>query len=162
MDVAALAQILRLDVERLVALTPQLPRELRGQARGLALRAWQGLEAETQDGAALLSVLNDMHGLLAPTDAGRTTMTVWQMRVAKPEPERMRRTLVADRVAQWQARFDRRWQVRLAVSAARLQWLESRVAERAPTQVATVRQPEVAQGRDSLELLHKRGRTRFS
>ena len=162
MVASALHAIVRHDAERLAALMAQIPRAERPDARQLALHAWQELEAETPSEPRLLTLAQALYTTLAPLDAGRPPLTVWQMRTARPLPEALRRTLVADRVLGWQQRFDRRWQVRMAMSAARLQWLESRVTERAPTQVAMVRPPEEAQNRESLELLHKRGRTRFS
>ena len=161
MDVAALQAILRQDAERLATVVGQLPRGDRALARTLARRAWQALEIETADDA-LLAVTLDVQAVLAAIDGGKPLQPVWQMRVQRPWPEVLRRTLVADRVLAWQRRFDARWRVRVALSAARLQWLEARVAERAPTQVATVRAPEETQNRESLELLHKRGRSRFS
>ncbi len=162
MDVAALQIILQQDAERLAALTPHLPRPERSEARQLTLRVWQALDAQVTEPAQVLALTLELQHTLSPIDAGKPAQPVWQMRTARPLPELLRKTLVADRVAGWQARFDRRWQVRVALSAVRLKWLESRVAERAPTHVATVRQPEEAQNRESLELLHKRGRTRFS
>ena len=162
MDRAALLAIVALDLARLTLLVPQLPRADRPHARNLALRAYQELEAATPDDLALLALLLEVQGVLAPFDAGRPPQTVWTMRASRVWPETLRRTIVADRVLAWQTRFDRRWRVRMAMSAARLAWLESRMAERAPTQVATVRAPEEKENRESLELLHKRGRTRFS
>jgi hypothetical protein len=162
MNRAALLAILGLDVARLALLLPQLPRADRPHLRNLTLRAYQELEAVTQDDVALLALTLEVQGALMPFDSGQPPQTVWTMRTSHIWPESLRRTIVADRVVAWQTRFDRRWQVRMALSAARLAWLESRVAERAPTQVATVRAPEEKQNRESLELLHKRGRTRFS
>ena len=162
MNTAALQAILQLDGARLAALLPTMPRAERPEARQLAVRVWQELEAATANPQNLLALTLELQQLLSPMDAGKPATPVWSMRTARPLPEVLRRTLVADRVIGWQARFDRRWQVRVALTAERMAWLQARVAARAPTQVATVRQPDEAQSRESLELLHKRGRTRFS
>ena len=162
MDRVALEAIVRQDLARLALVLPQLPRAQRPDARTLMLRAYQALEAETPGAADLLLLTLEVQQTLAPLDAGQPAQSVWHMRATHVWPETLRRTIVADRVLVWQRRFDQRFRVRMALSAARLAWLESRMSERSPTQVATVRAPEETQNRESLELLHKRGRTRFS
>ena len=162
MDCAALAKILADDLALLTLHLPHQPRADRPQLRHLTLRAYQQLAAEVLDPNLLLALTREVQNALQPLDAGRPPQTVWAMRTTRVWPEALRRTIVADRVVAWQLRFDRRWRVRMALSAARLAWLEAHIAKQSPTQVATVRAPDEKPSRESLELLHKRGRTRFS
>ncbi len=162
MDAHALHAVLRHDAELLAARLPEMPRADRPAARQLALRAWRLLDDPKPKAPALLALLGELHAVLGVRELGKPAMAVWRMRATQPWPEVLRRTLVADRVVAWQRRFDQRWQARVALSAARIDWLEARVAGRAHTQVATVRAPTESPGREPLELLHKRGRSRFS
>ncbi len=162
MGTRALRAILRQDAERLAVLMPLVPRAERADARQVAVRAWQELHADAHSEANVRALVLELQKRLAGLDAGKPAHSVWRMRIVRPMPEFLRRTVVADRVLTWQRRLERRWQVGLALSAARLAWLDARVAECAPTRVAAIRPPEKASNRVSLELLHKRGRTRFS
>lgn len=162
MDVLALQAILRHDAERLAAVVAALPREVRPDARKLAVRVWQELDARNSKAGSVLALALELQALLRSVDAGKPPRSIWQMRMARPWPEALRRTLVAERLGTWQQHLEQKWQVRLALSAARLAWLDARMAQRTSTSVAVVRQPQDDRGRDCLELLHRRGRSRFS
>ena len=117
MDAHALHAVLRHDAQLLAARLPELPRADRPTARQLALRVWQVLDDPKPEAPALLALLGELHAVLGVLELGKPAMAVWRMRATQPWPEVLRRTLVADRVVAWQQRFDRRWQVRVALSA---------------------------------------------
>lgn len=155
-----LREILGADAEKLAAELQNLPRNERARARTALWQAYQELEQPKLRKKALLTSLVAIGNLMKLLEKP-LPLTVWQMRQMQPYPEVLRRTLVADRVLGWKQRYDLRWQVRMALSARRLAWWENRLGGKPPTHVATVREPE-KQDRDALELLHKRGRSRFS
>ena len=161
MDAAPLRAVLDADLAQLAARWAELPRPARPAARSLLWRGYRAIADARVARSSLCDVAAAVAGLLRSLPAP-ALLPAYRMRPRPPWPQILRPTLVGDRAAAWQTRLDRRWRVPVALSPERLAWFDQRVAARAPTQVATVRQPTEAGSRDALELVHKRGRSRFS
>jgi hypothetical protein len=104
-------------------------------------------------------------------DRGAGVLRLRHVLIRKPMPERPR-PIAAATITEGTARqVARHFSVRVAVDRRRLEWFEARCRDQDPTRVAKVRQPDDAakngqtvkkDARESLELLVKRGPSRFS
>ena len=157
MDDTALTTLVRDAAQDVADRVPHLPRPARTDARALVWEAWQALTPHQPSHATLVMVARK----LAAWRGVERLASVWEMRCQRPRPSFVRRTVVADRVRDWDVRLARKWQARLALSEVRLAWWQARVsgASLAPRPAI---QPAEQQPRAPLELLHKRGRSRFS
>jgi len=88
----------------------------------------------------------------------------WTVRV--PFPERFMRPISAYRAEQLSIRCLEHWRVNLALSEERIAWMESRCSAAQPGLLRPMRQSEATRAErlsgSELELLRKRGRSRFS
>ena len=157
MATQALVAVVRAEAELLATRLPHLARDERAQARQVLWVAWQALDAPRPKRQVLGSVAH----ALVPWRQADAIASAWTLRKLRPHPTFIRRTLVGDPASGWANHLTHRWQPRLALSPTRLAWWEARLTGEVPVHAASIRTPE-KQDRQALELLHKRGRSRFS
>jgi hypothetical protein len=95
-------------------------------------------------------------------DRGAGAWRIGQMRIHRPFADRVVVPPSARQTDQLAQRVARHFKARLALTEARLKWFEDRANSQAPTSVAQVRQPDGDKDRLGLELLRKRGTSRYS
>jgi BMFP domain-containing protein YqiC len=172
-QVDALVAVMRADAEVVARAIAVLPREVKQQARTVLWRAFALIDVGGgDDAAAPAPVLADLlPAAFELADLRRASgdsfpcgiLRLCQVRLARPLPDRIlplagpRKTArVADAVAS-------HFRARVALTEARIAWFEARANKTPPTHVATVRQPDEAkEARDALELLVRKGRSKFS
>jgi hypothetical protein len=173
-DAAFVAEALRTSASRLPAGAmpdPEVLRELRAPARTALWQAYAYLEpADDADPTSLTAdglwqatqALASLRRQLGD-DRGAGAKPIAEVWVRTPFPERPQVIAGARRAEGSLERLTARWRVRVAVDRDRLAWFEARCQESNPTRVATVRAPSTEQSnRDSLELLVRKGPTKFS
>ena len=98
-------------------------------------------------------------------DRGAGARRIGAVWVRTPMPPRPTDMLPSVRLTEWLVRaVTLHFRSRVALTPARLAWFEERCGDKGknPTKVAMVRQPEQSDSRDSLELLTKNGKSKFS
>jgi hypothetical protein len=95
-------------------------------------------------------------------DRGAGARPIGQVRIHRPFADRVVVPPSARQTDQLARRVARHFKARLALTEARLKWFEDRANSQAPTSVAQVRQPDGDKDRLGLELLRKRGTSRYS
>lgn len=95
-------------------------------------------------------------------DRGAGARPIGQMRIHRPFADRVVVPPSARQTDQLARRVAGHFKARLALTEARLKWFEDRANSQAPTSVAQVRQPDGDKDRLGLELLRKRGTSRYS
>lgn len=136
-----------------------------GEASGLPIEAQgAGPAPDPNDARVLQAELESLRRDLGEKqgDGVRPLQQVW---MRTPMPARLDFSLPSVRLTETVVRSaHRHFRARVAMTAARLAWFDARCSEQtAPTRVATVRQPDTAtSSRDSLELLVKVGKSKFS
>ncbi len=154
---------------------PSVDKTLRQKARGLLWQAWalvQPPEPEPDADAVatpppepseILALLRTLMQLRIDLgDAGAGIRPLRQVLLRKPHPERPL-PIEAARATERTARgVLGHFAVRVGIDAKRLAWFEARCSEQDPTRVAKVRPPDEKDNRQPLELLVKKGQSRFS
>lgn len=95
-------------------------------------------------------------------DRGAGARPIGQMRIHRPFADRVVVPPSARQTDQLARKVAGHFRARLALTEARLKWFEDRANSQAPTSVAQVRQPDGDKDRLGLELLRKRGTSRYS
>lgn len=175
--------LLAVDAERLAQLArdPRVDRALRGELRPLLWQLWQTLTPPAedasgegadgaQDAAPPLSVA-ELRALVercaealrrCGDDRGAGARPIGQVRIHKPFGDRVVVPPSARQTARLALTVAGHFKARLALTEARLKWFEDRANSQAPTSVAQVRQPDGDKERLGLELLRKRGTSKYS
>jgi hypothetical protein len=153
----------------------QVDKGLRQKARTVLWQAYAILEpaevdetagevaAEPVQPAELLALLHALAALRTELgDAGAGIKRLQDVWIHKPHPERPL-PIEAARATERTARtVVKHFTVRVAVDKKRMAWFEARCSEQDPTRVAKVRQPDEKDNREPMELLVKKGHSRFS
>ncbi len=169
-------KILALDAQRLgqLAKDPRLDRALRAELRPLLWQLWQVVSPELpEEGepAATVPPIEQLQGLARASaealrrcgdDRGGGARAIGQVRIHKPFADRVVLPPSARQTHRLALTVARHFSARLALTPARLKWFEDRANSSAPTSVAQVRQPEADAERLGLELLRKRGPSKYS
>lgn len=146
---------------------------LRQKARAILWRAFALLEPpEVEEGAEppptvepgeILALLREVESLRHELgDAGAGIRRLREVLIRTPHPEKPL-PIEAARATERTARAVlRRFSVRVALDKKRMAWFEARCSEQDPTRVAKVRQPDEKDNREPMELLVKKGQSRFS
>ncbi len=95
-------------------------------------------------------------------DRGAGAWPIGRLRIGRPFVDRVSVPPSARQTDQLALRVTRHFKARLALTEARIKWFEDRANSQAPTSVAQVRQPAAEKERLGLELLRKRGTSRYS
>lgn len=174
-------EILALDAQRLGQLSKdsRLDRALRAELRPLLWQLWQiaspsqpeSADEAGEEPAVAAPTLAELQALERASsealrrcgdDRGGGARPIGHMRIHRPFADRVvlpPSTRQTHRLAQVVARH---FSARLALTEARLKWFEDRANSTAPTSVAQVRQPDADKERLGLELLRKRGQSKYS
>ena len=169
-------EILVLDAQQIGLLSKdmRLERALRAELRPLLWRLWQvASPPAAQDGEPppeqpTAAELLDLVRLSAEAlrrcgdDRGAGARAIRHMRIHKPFADRVVLPPSARQTQRLAQAVERHFSARLALTPARLKWFEDRANSSAPTSVAQVRQPEADAERLGLELLRKRGTSKYS
>lgn len=169
-------EILALDAQQLgrLAKDTRLDRALRAELRPLVWRLWQVVApaaADEGEAPAFEPTVADLKELVRVSaealrrcgdDRGGGAWPIQQMRIHKPFGDRVVVPPSARQTQRLALTVARHFAARLALTPARLKWFEDRANSSAPTSVAHVRQPEADAERLGLELLRKRGSSKYS
>jgi hypothetical protein len=175
---ADLVAVMRADAEVVSQAIASLPREAKQRARTVLWRAFalidgaggddeagSGSPAHAPSVADLLPAALELAELRRaigdgfPCGIGR----LHQVRIARPLPDRIVPLAGPRKTAHVARAVASHFRARVALTESRIAWFEERANKRPPTHVATVRQPDEAkEARDALELLVRKGRSKFS
>lgn len=174
-------EILALDAQRLGQLSKDtgLDRALRAELRPLLWQLWQvaspaqpeSADEAGEEPAAAAPTLAELQALVRASsealrrcgdDRGGGARPIQHMRIHKPFADRVVLPPSARQTQRLAQTVARHFSARLALTEARLKWFEDRANSTAPTSVAQVRQPEADKERLGLELLRKRGQSKYS
>ena len=174
-DAIALAEVVRADAEAIAALvqTAALPKEIKARARAALWRAFAALEpAPPEEAAPAAPEATDWQLIAAELEQVRSlcgdrplagVRRLHLVRIARPLPDRILPIPSSVQTDHLARRVARRFRMPVALTPARLAWFEARSSKESPSHVATVRQPDASkESRDSLELLVRTGRSKFS
>ncbi|MSP90308.1 MAG: hypothetical protein EXR79_00645 [Myxococcales bacterium] len=172
-----LAAIARADAEAIAALVHLggIGKAVKARARAVLWRAFEALEPARPDGdddVGPMAAPPDWRGLALELEFVRTlcgdrapagVRRLQSVRIARPFPDRIRAIPSSVQTDHLARRVAGRFRLSVALTAERLAWFEARSSKESPTHVATVRQPDTSkESRDSLELLVRAGRSKFS
>lgn len=167
-----LRAVAQADAARLAQLLQQgkVARELRPSARALLAEAWRALSEPEEPStppvaaAVIAGLARDLEAMLRQCgdDHGAGARPLQQVRVARPLPDRVAVPPSARQTESLARAVGDHFRARVALTADRLAWFETRSSQQPPTQVATVKQPDGEPERADLELLRKAGKSKFS
>ncbi len=123
------------------------------------------LEQPAPDPQKLLALLLQLQSLRHDLgdDRGRAALPIGKLWIRKPLWQWIEPMASSRQTEALCAAIAQRFRTVVALSPARMAWFEARCAQQDPTRIATVRAPKSDQSsRDSLELLVRAGKSKFS